>query len=442
VVELLGCATEKAAAPTRKEGVPAEEVRRSWDMGRWRDQVRQVIQGVPGHSQDRDLGRTGGLAVERNLLAVHHDRVDPKGLTVGWPDHQGRHGVLPRCALQQRWQPADMVLVMVGDQSAGELFAIGLQPIENWLGIPRVYHPQAVTRFDGPDDIVRKCKQRCDLHTALYTNMSSAPNRTLLNESALQERPLFQGWANWLRSPMGAALLDMEQSWLDQSVGDCFGYHAVQVSPPGLDALRKNRMGLRTRLSFGCGAIDEIDSVEPSSEQSILQCDAQAWPIANESVDLVVLVHALEGVVDPHGLLREAARVLIPEGRLVVVGFNPASLWALHRPLSPVKFPPIQDRWVAMGRVKDWCQLLTLQVEAGRHGQYRPVLQTETALRRLAWMDDAGARWWPALGAVYSLTAVKRRVGLRVIMPQWQATSAKAAQPVGPAAQKSGKQPL
>jgi SAM-dependent methyltransferase len=335
-----------------------------------------------------------------------------------------------------------MVLVVVGDQHAGELFALCLQPIQNWLGIPRVYHPEAVTRLDGPNDIVRKCKQRCDLHTALYTNMSSAPNKTPLNESALRERPLFQGWANWLRSPTGAALLDMEQAWLDQSVGDCFGYHAVQVSPPRLDALRKNRMGLRTRLSFGSEAIDDIDGAAPPSEQSILRCDAQAWPIANESVDLVVLVHALEGVVDPHGLLREAARVLIPEGRLVVVGFNPASLWALHRPLSPVKFPPIQDRWVAMGRVKDWCQLLTLQVEAGRHGQYRPVLQTEAALRRLAWLDDAGARWWPGLGAVYSLTAVKRRVGLRVIMPQWQSSPAKAAQSVGPAAQKSRKQPL
>ena len=272
--------------------------------------------------------------------------------------------------------------------------------------------------------------------------MSSALNKPILNASALQERPLFQGWANWLNSPTGAALLDMEQSWLDQSVGDCFGYHAVQVSPPRLDALRKNRMGLRTRLLFGGGATDEINRIEPSSEQSILRCDAQAWPIANESVDLVVLAHALEGVVDPHGLLREAARVLIPEGRLVVVGFNPASLWAFHRPLSPVKFPPIQDRRVAMGRVKDWCQLLTLQVAAGRHGQYRPVLQTETAWRRLAWLDDAGARWWPGLGAVYSLTAIKRRVGLRVIMPQWQSTPSKAAQPVGPAAQKSRKQPL
>jgi SAM-dependent methyltransferase len=277
--------------------------------------------------------------------------------------------------------------------------------------------------------------------------MSSTPNESSHPERLSSEPPLFEGWSHWLRSPAGADLLAMEQTWLDESVGDCFGYHAIQVAPPSLDALRKNRMGLRTRLALGQTptTVSSADETTQASACSVLRCDSQAWPIATETVDLVVLVHALEGVGDPHGLLREAARVLIPEGRLVVVGFNPMSLWALHRPLSPVQFPPIQDRWVAMGRVKDWCQLLTLQVEAGRHGQYRPVLQTETGLRRLAWLDKAGARWWPAFGAVYSLTAVKRRVGMRVIMPQWQSHPAKAAQSarsVGRAAQTSRKQPL
>lgn len=243
----------------------------------------------------------------------------------------------------------------------------------------------------------------------------------------------YSAWRRWLDLPTGQQLLALEQAWLDAAVGDCFGYQAIQVGPSSLDALRKNRMGHRTRLCFKAPQQDRLES---DQDQSMVVGQADAWPFASESVDLVVLVHGLEVVEDPHGLLREAERVLIPEGRLVLVGLNPMSLWALHRPLSPVQFPPVLSRWVAMGRVKDWCALLALQVEGGRHGFYRPVSGSARRLERLAWMEDAGARWWPGFGALYQLTAVKRRVGMRVILPQWRAKAASSAKPVAPTVQQ------
>jgi hypothetical protein len=45
----------------------------------------------------------------------------------------------------------------------------------------------------------------------------------------------------------------------------------------------------------------------------------------------VVLPHALELARDPHHALREVERVLVPEGRVVISGFNPASLWGLRQ---------------------------------------------------------------------------------------------------------------
>jgi hypothetical protein len=49
-------------------------------------------------------------------------------------------------------------------------------------------------------------------------------------------------WREWLGSPAGSHLLQWEQAQLDNMVADVFGYHALQLGMPELDALRNNRM--------------------------------------------------------------------------------------------------------------------------------------------------------------------------------------------------------
>ena len=48
-------------------------------------------------------------------------------------------------------------------------------------------------------------------------------------------------FANWLLSPPGRYLLDWEQSHIDHAVADLFGFHALQLGLPQLDALRRDR---------------------------------------------------------------------------------------------------------------------------------------------------------------------------------------------------------
>jgi len=51
----------------------------------------------------------------------------------------------------------------------------------------------------------------------------------------------------------------------------------------------------------------------------------------------------------------------------------------------------------------------------GRFGCWRPPLKSEAWLERFAWMDGVGDRWWPVLGSVYFLVAVKRVRGMRLV---------------------------
>jgi len=237
----------------------------------------------------------------------------------------------------------------------------------------------------------------------------------------------------WLALPPGQSLLEWEQAQLDRLVADVFGFHALQLGLPELDGLRANRMqhrwlALDTAYEHWTPPLDLAPRVHEPIVQGgelmtgapfSLRCDFEALPFPANSLDLVVLPHALELARDPHHTLREVERVLVPEGRVVIAGFNPASLWGLWQRMghwgvkSALVLP--QGEFIAYWRLRDWMRLLDLEVEAGCFGCYRPMVRSEQSWGRLRWMEHAGDRWWPVLGAVYFVVAVKRARGMRLV---------------------------
>ncbi|MBW8846450.1 MAG: class I SAM-dependent methyltransferase [Burkholderiales bacterium] len=212
--------------------------------------------------------------------------------------------------------------------------------------------------------------------------------------------------AAWLQTPPGRHLLAWEQAQVDAAVADLFGFHALQLGLPELDGLQTNRMPHRW-----------LAGRDPSSD---VHCDFDALPFESASLDLVLLPHALELACDAHVLLREVDRVLRPEGRLIVFGLNPASLWGLRQNLGRLKsrgepYLPRDGEFIGYWRLRDWLKLLSFDVEAARFGIYTPPLRSEAWLQRWQWVDGVGSRWWPVLGAVYFIQAVKRVHGMRMI---------------------------
>ena len=112
-------------------------------------------------------------------------------------------------------------------------------------------------------------------------------------------------------------MLDWELAQFDSAVDDVFGFRAVQIGLPEVDFLRQNRIPYRFTLALEPGAA--------------LAADPLQLPLASQSVDLVVLPHVLEGHPNPHDVLREVERVLMPEGQVVISGFNTASLWRVRQ---------------------------------------------------------------------------------------------------------------
>lgn len=201
----------------------------------------------------------------------------------------------------------------------------------------------------------------------------------------------------------------------DAAVADIFGFNAVQLGMPNVDLLRNSRIPFRC-IAAGGG-------------KAALHCEFEQLPLATGSVDLLLLPHILEFSDNPHQVLRDAERVLMPEGHIVISGFNPLSFWGMRRRFREKRGYPWRGRFISLMRLKDWLALLGLEVVAGRMGCYTPPFTSEQWLSRMRWMDKAGDRWWPMMGGVYFLVARKKVAGMRLIRPQWNLNLARVFVP-------------
>jgi SAM-dependent methyltransferase len=243
----------------------------------------------------------------------------------------------------------------------------------------------------------------------------------------------------WFETPPGRYLLAWERAEFDRAVADMFGFHALQLGLPELDALQCNRMPHRWL------ALSEPPS--PGATKPALVTDFAALPFEENSLDLVVLPHSLELNIDPHATLREVERVLVPEGRVVICGLNPASLWGLRQRRAHLYrklgfgelFLPAEGEFIGYWRLRDWLRLLSFEVEASHFGCWRPSFKTDRWLERFDWMDHTGERWWPIFGAVYFIVAVKRVRGIKLIGPAWRTKPAIATAPVPLANRGAGR---
>lgn len=277
------------------------------------------------------------------------------------------------------------------------------------------------------------------------------------------------GFHHWFESPPGQYLLAWEQARFDEAVADIFGYHSLQLGLPFVDGLRANRMPHQW-LSQGQEGLVQVfgraagsdpaapdnpgGAVKPPDETwsgaapcsplvgrpVVLLAESVALPFPEASLDLLVLPHTLELSLDPHATLREVARVLVPEGRVVISGLNPASLWGLRQARARLYqrlgkgslYLPDVGEFIGYRRLRDWLRLLSFEVESAQFGCYRPAVRTTGWLERLSWMDTLGERWWPIFGSAYFLVAVKRVYGMRLIEPAWRGVRqrATATQPI------------
>ena len=205
---------------------------------------------------------------------------------------------------------------------------------------------------------------------------------------------------NWYQRPLGRLLAEVELSALENELPTLFGYHLLVLDPPWEDC-RLNDSRIPHHI---------IQSVEPMTQaQAGLGGHTEDWPIMSDSIDAIVLPHTLEITSDPHQVLREADRSLIPDGHLVILGFNPRSAWGIRRVLTRKRRQmPWDTQFLSMHRIQDWLRLLGFDTLHCHYLFQRPPLQNQRLLEKLRLTAPLGGYGHKYLSASYILVARKR----------------------------------
>jgi SAM-dependent methyltransferase len=224
--------------------------------------------------------------------------------------------------------------------------------------------------------------------------------------------------ARWYKTPVGRQVANAESACLERLLADSFGHYLLQFGAPTQfrDAARSCRIHRRVVLGE---SLDDMHGSLTSDTAGIRTLPFEL-PLASASVDAVVLPHTLDFCSEPHRVLREVERVLIPEGRVIIFCFNPLSTWGLMRwlPRSRRRVPWCGGQLTPF-RVGDWLRLLGLQQETRDMLVFRPPLR-RAFIPQLDWMERTGVQYWPIFGGVFAVRAVKRVAALTPLRPNWK----------------------
>lgn len=218
---------------------------------------------------------------------------------------------------------------------------------------------------------------------------------------------------DWYASALGRRVLMTEKHYLNQILPDLFGYHIIQLGRLGGDNLLKScRIQHQVLIDSAC--------CPPFESLSVL-AQLDALPIAGDSVDAVVLPHILEFEHNSHDIVREVERILIPEGHIVVLGFNPLSLLGLWRFLHVRSFnAPWHGRLISQSRLRDWLALMGFEIKMTTPVFFGLRAQQKRREKVLQAIQDWGRLWWPFFFGVYVVVAKKRVSTLTPIKPRWR----------------------
>lgn len=130
--------------------------------------------------------------------------------------------------------------------------------------------------------------------------------------------------------------------------------------------------------------------------------EVEALPFADETFDMVIMVHGLEGLDSAGPLMRQIWRVMAPEGRLLLVVPNRASLWAQseHSPFA-------NGRPYSRGQLDALLRDAMFTPQRWERALYFPPLKSRHLIGTGQVWERMGQMLWPRFAGVHLVDTSK-----------------------------------
>lgn len=302
-------------------------------------QIGDMVKGVSGHCEH----------FQRNAKTIRRNPVTrPERMRQVW-DVAVRRSVDREVIRQQPLNTGHVITVMMSDQNGSQVQVMALECLRDRCGVAGIDddRPRGLRLMDEPSIIIAEDGDWCNFeHRSMLPRPTGRLNcQCLFNRT---EESSMRALHEWFATPAGEDLAERETRLLTRRLAGLYARRVLQVGAYG---------GGRSPAVFGNVRQWVMDDCPDGSID--LEADSRVIPLTSSSVDVVMLIHQLEFSRAPHQVIREAARVLAPEGHLLVLGFNPYSLWGVRRALSGnAQTPPWSGRYLAARRIADWMMLL------------------------------------------------------------------------------------
>ena len=212
----------------------------------------------------------------------------------------------------------------------------------------------------------------------------------------------------WYQTQLGQTVLKLEQQQLRVLPRVMFNKNLVQ-----LGATSQSVSGLNMPATHLF-----LVSTNPSKQCSTnrVQSTFEQLPFPNDSAHTVILPHVLEFQIDPKIILTEAWRILEPDGHLVILGFNPWSLWGLAKQTLNL---PDHAKLHSMGKLNYWLAGLNAEIVLKRSFLFAPPFSNLKTIDTLQNSEKALTWLFPNNGGIFLLIAKKQILPLTPIRIRW-----------------------